>query len=165
MEEKEEIVWASALSCLFYFVCDRGNIIRKRLEGLDIRVSINVILGINHTSVTCSSVNFSSGYIEQVIKTLLEVSREHTWAMVVRCKLICMLTNMLYQLSPTDGAPTFLMEQINLLGGIDYICFEVSCTVYLYMYICFLNLELLIAMYLICSIHGPNRSKRSETYL
>lgn len=43
MEEKEEIVWASALSCLFYFVCDRGNIIRKRLEGLDIRVSINVI--------------------------------------------------------------------------------------------------------------------------
>ncbi|KAF3330486.1 hypothetical protein FCM35_KLT03840 [Carex littledalei] len=98
MEEKEEIVWASALSCLFYFVCDRGNIIRKRLEGLDIRV----------------------------IKTLLEVSREHTWAMVVRCKLICMLTNMLYQLSPTDGAPTFLMEQINLLGGIDYICFEYS---------------------------------------
>lgn len=113
----------------------------------------------------CSSVNFSSAYIEQVIKTLLEVSREHTWAMVVRCKLICMLTNMLYQLSPTDGAPTFLMEQINLLGGIDYICFEVSCTVYLYMYIFFLNLELLMAMYLICSIHGPSRSKRSETYL
>ncbi|KAJ4779233.1 hypothetical protein LUZ62_063490 [Rhynchospora pubera] len=98
MEEREEIVWASALSCLFYFVCDRGNIIRKRLEGLDIRV----------------------------IKTLLEVSREHSWAMVVRCKLICMLTNMLYQPSPTDGTPTFVIDQIDLLGGIDYICFEYS---------------------------------------
>jgi hypothetical protein len=48
MEEKEEIVWASALSCLFYFVCDRGNIIRKRLEGLDIRVSVDIILAIIH---------------------------------------------------------------------------------------------------------------------
>lgn len=38
MEEKEEVVWASALSCLFYFVCDRGKILRNRLEGLDIRV-------------------------------------------------------------------------------------------------------------------------------
>lgn len=141
MEEREEIVWASALSCLFYFVCDRGNIIRKRLEGLDIRVSVNVILGFIHTPVICSFVNFSFGYIEQVIKTLLEISREHSWAMVVRCKLICMLTNMLYQLSPTDGAPTFLIEQIGLLGGIDYICFEVSHIVYFYMYISMLTLD------------------------
>lgn len=38
MEESEEIVWASALSCLFYFVCDNGKILRSRLAGLDIRV-------------------------------------------------------------------------------------------------------------------------------
>ena len=40
MEERQEIVWASALSCLFYFVCDGGKIIRSRLGGLDIRVNI-----------------------------------------------------------------------------------------------------------------------------
>ena len=38
MEEQEEIVWASALSCLFYFVCDGGKFLRSRLDGLDIRV-------------------------------------------------------------------------------------------------------------------------------
>jgi hypothetical protein len=67
--------------------------------------------------------------------------------MVVRCKLICMLTNMLYQLSPTDGAPTFLVEQIDLLGGIGYICFEVCYIVYLYMYIGIVALKLLMMMY------------------
>lgn len=40
MEERQEIVWASALSCLFYFVCDGGKIIRSRLGGLDIRVCL-----------------------------------------------------------------------------------------------------------------------------
>lgn len=39
IQEKEESVWASALSCLLYFVCDRGKIRRSRLQGLDIRVS------------------------------------------------------------------------------------------------------------------------------
>ncbi|KAK6122106.1 hypothetical protein DH2020_044151 [Rehmannia glutinosa] len=37
IEEKEEAVWASSLSCLLYFVCDRGKIRRSRLRGLDIR--------------------------------------------------------------------------------------------------------------------------------
>ncbi|KAJ0962347.1 hypothetical protein J5N97_030175 [Dioscorea zingiberensis] len=103
VEEKEEIVWASALSCLFYFICDRGKILRSRLEGLDIRV----------------------------VKTLLEISRENSWAEVVHCKLICMLTNMCYKVS--DGTakavsetPTFLIEQVDLLGGIDFICLEYS---------------------------------------
>ena len=40
IEEKEESVWASSLSCLLYFVCDRGKIRRSRLNGLDIRVSL-----------------------------------------------------------------------------------------------------------------------------
>lgn len=40
IEEQEEAVWASSLSCLLYFVCDRGKIRRSRLKGLDIRVSI-----------------------------------------------------------------------------------------------------------------------------
>jgi len=102
MEERQEIVWASALSCLFYFVCDGGKIIRSRLGGLDIRV----------------------------IKTLLEISVEHSWAKVVHSKLICMLTNMLYQVSDVtqNGVRDthFVPEQIDLLGGIDYICLEYS---------------------------------------
>ncbi|KAF8646883.1 hypothetical protein HU200_065689 [Digitaria exilis] len=102
MEETQEIVWASALSCLFYFVCDGGKIIRNRLGGLDIRV----------------------------VKTLLEISVEHSWAKVVHSKLICMLTNMLYQVSDVtqNGVRDthFVPEQIELLGGIDYICLEYS---------------------------------------
>nr|XP_010937670.1 uncharacterized protein LOC105056966 [Elaeis guineensis]XP_019710453.1 uncharacterized protein LOC105056966 [Elaeis guineensis]XP_019710454.1 uncharacterized protein LOC105056966 [Elaeis guineensis]XP_019710456.1 uncharacterized protein LOC105056966 [Elaeis guineensis]XP_019710457.1 uncharacterized protein LOC105056966 [Elaeis guineensis] len=102
-EEREEIVWASALSCLFCFVCDRGKILRSRLEGLDIRV----------------------------VKALLEISGEHSWAEVVHYKLICMLTNMFYQtsngaLQAASDAPTFLAEQVDLLGGIDFICLEYS---------------------------------------
>ncbi|XP_074567956.1 uncharacterized protein LOC141824545 isoform X1 [Curcuma longa] len=103
MEESEEIVWASALSCLFYFVCDNGKIVRSRLAGLDIRV----------------------------IKTLLEISNEYSWAEVVHCKLICILSNMFYQTSndsPKDALhiPKFLVEQVDLLGGIDFICLEYS---------------------------------------
>jgi hypothetical protein len=41
MEERQEIVWASVLSCLFYFVCDGEIIIRSKLGGLDIRVNIH----------------------------------------------------------------------------------------------------------------------------
>ncbi|XP_047061339.1 uncharacterized protein LOC124668212 isoform X1 [Lolium rigidum] len=102
MEERQEIVWASALSCLFYFVCDGGKIIRSRLGGLDIRV----------------------------VKTLLEISVEHSWAKVVHNKLICMLANMLYQVP--DGTQSgaldthFVPERIDLLGGVDYICLEYS---------------------------------------
>ncbi|KAG0498691.1 hypothetical protein HPP92_003382 [Vanilla planifolia] len=103
MEEREEIVWASALSCLFYFVCHTGNILRKRLEGLDIRV----------------------------VKALLEVSREYSWAEVVHCKLICMLTNLFYRTHSGSAeslgdTSTFLVEQVNLLGGINFICLEYS---------------------------------------
>ncbi|XP_062232552.1 uncharacterized protein LOC133929781 isoform X2 [Phragmites australis] len=102
MEERQEIVWASALSCLFYFVCDGGKIIRSRLGGLDIRV----------------------------VKTLLEISVEHSWAKVVHSKLICMLTNMLYQVSDATQNGVldthFIHERIDLLGGIDYICLEYS---------------------------------------
>lgn len=43
-EEEEESVWASALSCLLYFVCDRGRIWRNRLQGLDIRVRTDFLL-------------------------------------------------------------------------------------------------------------------------
>lgn len=69
-------------------------------------------------------------YPEQVVKTLLEISVEHSWAKVVHSKLICMLTNMMYQVS--DGTQNgaldthFVPERIDLLGGVDYICLEVS---------------------------------------
>lgn len=38
-EEADEGVWAAALSCLLYLVCDRGRIQRRRLDGVDIRVT------------------------------------------------------------------------------------------------------------------------------
>ncbi|XP_058007719.1 uncharacterized protein LOC110639396 isoform X6 [Hevea brasiliensis] len=100
-EEKEESVWASALSCLLYFVCDRGEILRNRLEGLDIRV----------------------------IKTLIEVSRMNSWAELVHSRLVCMLTNMCYQVpdGPTHDvlkAPVFLIDQVDLIGGIEFILYE-----------------------------------------
>ncbi|XP_037495666.1 uncharacterized protein LOC105647937 isoform X2 [Jatropha curcas] len=102
-QEKEESVWASGLSCLLYFVCDRGKILRKQLEGLDIRV----------------------------IKTLIETSRMYSWAELVHSKLICMLTNMFYQApdEPTldvSKAPVFLIDQIDLIGGIEFIFYEYS---------------------------------------
>ncbi|KAH8497122.1 hypothetical protein H0E87_019716 [Populus deltoides] len=102
-EEKEQSVWASALSCLLYFVCDRGKILRNRLEGLDIRV----------------------------IKALIETSRKNSWAELVHSKLICMLTNMFYEVS--DGSmmfvstnPVFLIDQLDLIGGIEFIFYEYS---------------------------------------
>ncbi|GAB4854844.1 hypothetical protein Ancab_023429 [Ancistrocladus abbreviatus] len=101
IEEREESVWASALSCLLYFVCDRGNIRRSRLKGLDIRV----------------------------MRALLEVSRLSSWAEAVHSKLISMLTNMFYELpDESSGAwsstTSFLADQIDLIGGIDFILIE-----------------------------------------
>ncbi|XP_043701219.1 uncharacterized protein LOC122651756 isoform X2 [Telopea speciosissima] len=67
----------------------------------------------------------------QVIKMLLEISREHSWAEAVHCKLICMLTNMFYEVpdasvKAVSSTPIFHVEQIDLLGGIEFICLEYS---------------------------------------
>ncbi|WOH02547.1 hypothetical protein DCAR_0521936 [Daucus carota subsp. sativus] len=101
IEEKEESIWASALSCLLYFVCHRGKIRRSRLEGLDARV----------------------------IKVLIQVSRRNSWAEIVHCKLICMLTNMLYEVpdgptTSTLASPRILVEQVDLIGGIEFVYIE-----------------------------------------
>ncbi|KAK6933209.1 hypothetical protein RJ641_036103 [Dillenia turbinata] len=101
IEEKEESVWASALSCLLYFVADRGRIRRTRLDGLDIRV----------------------------IMMLLQTSRTYSWAEVVHCSLICMLTNMFYQVPGASSnaiasTPVFLVDQVDLIGGIEFIFLE-----------------------------------------
>ncbi|KAK9062979.1 hypothetical protein SSX86_016849 [Deinandra increscens subsp. villosa] len=97
-EEKEESVWASALSCLLYFVCDRGKIRRSRLKGLDIRV----------------------------IKVLIQISRRNSWAELVHCKLINMLTNMFYEVpeSSATSTPTFLVDQVDVIGGIEFVFIE-----------------------------------------
>ncbi|CAI9273535.1 unnamed protein product [Lactuca saligna] len=97
-EEKEESVWASALSCLLYFVCDRGKIRRSRLRGLDIRV----------------------------IKMLIQISRRNSWAELVHCKLINMLTNMFYEVPDvsTTSTPTFLVDQVDVIGGIEFVFIE-----------------------------------------
>ncbi|KAI5431452.1 hypothetical protein KIW84_035588 [Lathyrus oleraceus] len=102
-EEKEESVWASALSCLLYFVCDRGKIKRNRLQGLDIRV----------------------------LKELIRTSRENSWAELVHCKLISMLTNMFYEVldevtEPVPRKPKFLVDQLDLIGGVQFIFIEYS---------------------------------------
>ncbi|KAK2359854.1 hypothetical protein QL285_085184 [Trifolium repens] len=102
-EEKEESVWASALSCLLYFVCDRGKIRRNRLQGLDIRV----------------------------LKELIRTSRENSWAELVHCKLISMLTNMFYEVpdevtEPVSRKPKFLVDQLDLIGGLQFIFIEYS---------------------------------------
>ncbi|KAF3433742.1 hypothetical protein FNV43_RR24845 [Rhamnella rubrinervis] len=101
IEEKEESVWASALSCLLYFICDRGKIWRNQLNGLDIRV----------------------------VKALILISRKNSWAEVVHCKLISMLANMFYQvdeghMGAVSSRPMFLVEQVDLIGGIEFIFFE-----------------------------------------
>lgn len=101
MEECEESVWASALSCLLYFVCDRGRIRRSRLRGLDIRV----------------------------VKVLIYVSTKNSWAEVVHSKLIGMLTNMFYEIpEESDKAlsaiPVFLIQQVDLIGGMEFIFVE-----------------------------------------
>lgn len=101
MREIEEKVWVAALSCLLYFVCDRGRIQRQRLCGIDIRV----------------------------LKILLNVSWENAWAEELHCTLVCMMSNSLYKVSgPVDGGAgrkaVFDMEQLELLGGIEFICVE-----------------------------------------
>lgn len=103
IEETEESVWASALSCLLYFVCDRGRIRRSRLKGLDIRV----------------------------MKALIEISRMSSWAEAVHSKLISILATMFYELPDEHGTatsctPKFLAEQVDLIGGIDFIFLEYS---------------------------------------
>ncbi|XP_025887233.1 uncharacterized protein [Solanum lycopersicum] len=100
-EEKEESIWASSLSCLLYFVCDRGRIRRSRLKGLDIRV----------------------------VQVLICVSRMNSWAEIVHSKLIGMLTNMFYEnpeISNTalSATPEFLIQQVDLTGGIEFIFVE-----------------------------------------
>jgi hypothetical protein len=65
-----------------------------------------------------------------VIKALLETSRKNSWAEIVHCKLISMLTNMFYHVrgEPNEAdssTPTFLIDQIDLIGGIEFIFLEV----------------------------------------
>ena len=70
----------------------------------------------------------------QVIKAFLETSRRNSWAEIVHCRLICLLTNMFYQVSedPTEGAssPIFLVDQVDLVGGTKFIFLEVCQFVY-----------------------------------
>lgn len=66
----------------------------------------------------------------QVVKALLVISRKNSWAEVVHCKLISMLANMFYQL-PEEADETvsstrlFVVEQVDLIGGIEFIFVEV----------------------------------------
>ncbi|KAL6581155.1 hypothetical protein OROMI_007078 [Orobanche minor] len=123
IEEKEEAVWASSLSCLLYFVCDRGKIRRSRLKGLDIRCRVRRIFDME---LTTSSVPFEEDNLVKVIKVLMQISRRNSWAEIVHCKLIYMMTNMFYQASEgpvkvVSEIPLFLVSQVDLIGGIDFI--------------------------------------------
>lgn len=66
----------------------------------------------------------------QVVKALLEISKKHSWAEVVHCKLISMLANMFYQVpegtnKAASSTQLFLVEQVDLIGGIEFIFLEV----------------------------------------
>ena len=68
------------------------------------------------------------------MKALILISRKNSWAEVVHCKLISMLANMFYQvdeghMNAVSSRPMFLVEQVDLIGGIEFIFFEVckSC--------------------------------------
>ena len=66
----------------------------------------------------------------QVIKALLEISRKNSWAELVHCKLISILANMFYQVeegstADVSSTPVFLVEQIDLIGGFEFIFLEV----------------------------------------
>lgn len=67
----------------------------------------------------------------QVIKSLLETSRRNSWADIVHCKLVSMLTNVLYKFpsEPADSSSpsTFLVDKVDLIGGIEFIFLEVCC--------------------------------------
>lgn len=60
----------------------------------------------------------------------MQISRRNSWAEVVHCKLICMMTNMFYQVpegpdKDASATPLFLVSQVDLIGGIDFIFGEV----------------------------------------
>ncbi|CAK9156097.1 unnamed protein product [Ilex paraguariensis] len=166
MEEKEESVWASALSCLLYFVCDRRQIRRSRLKGLDIRVSDRFSLlrcdyacfcdlyaphkwqlvewnmftpAVKLGEESLERENKNDGEIKaflgpgsyvsfviMVIKMLVQISRRNSWAELLHCKLICMLTNMFYQVpdgsaEAVSNTPLFLVEQVQAIAALTYV--------------------------------------------
>ncbi|GBG92191.1 hypothetical protein CBR_g54636 [Chara braunii] len=102
MEEKDEVVWASALSCLLFLTCDRGLVLRERLSGVDVRV----------------------------FKELLELSSQCRWSEDLRAQLVHMATNLLYTEDPTSstswgGVKSDLdLAKLQKLGGIGFICAE-----------------------------------------
>lgn len=65
----------------------------------------------------------------QALKALLEISWEYGWADEVHCRLIRIACNLLYRL-PADetltSKPSLDLDQIEILGGIETICAEVS---------------------------------------
>lgn len=96
VEEREEQVWAAALSCLLYFTCDHGRILRIYLTRLDIRV----------------------------VEALLAIGTEHGWAEELQTHLIRLLTSLLYW-RPTGGVHPKIeldLQQLESIGGVHFIC-------------------------------------------
>ncbi|KAH0862933.1 hypothetical protein HID58_080144, partial [Brassica napus] len=124
VEEKEESVWASALSCLLYFVGDRGKIRRKQLSGLDIRVCLA----------------YAAEYYIFLLLSLPSYSHlDLSFYLFLRhflflfSALICIMTNMIYRSLELDGsikatssASSFLIEQVDLIGGVEFILYKYS---------------------------------------
>ncbi|KAL8508602.1 hypothetical protein ACS0TY_019011 [Phlomoides rotata] len=62
----------------------------------------------------------------RVIKVLMQISRRNSWAEIVHSNLICMMTNMFYQVPEGrdkigSATPLFLVDQVDLIGGIEVI--------------------------------------------
>lgn len=92
---------------------------------------------------------------------------EHSWAKIVHSKLICMLTNMLYEVSDVQNNvfdTHFIPDRIELLGGIDYICLEVGPTLYLSLFV-ICAFHLLIGIVLSSKSMGNRRGKEQRRFL
>lgn len=120
VEEGEEQVWASALSCLLFLCCHRGHILKEGIRPLDIRV----------------------------LAKLLAVGQDNGWAQPLITTLTRMMVSLLYSptsppptsspsaphtsppLGPTGGAPQrppLDRRKLKAVGGIHFICSLVTC--------------------------------------
>ncbi|CAN6893720.1 unnamed protein product [Brassica oleracea] len=97
----------------------------KQLSGLDIRVCLA----------------YAAEYYIFLLLSLpsyshLDLSfyfKRNSWSEVVHSKLICIMTNMIYRSLELDGsikatssASSFLIEQVDLIGGVEFILYKYS---------------------------------------
>ncbi|KAL3687264.1 hypothetical protein R1sor_013573 [Riccia sorocarpa] len=121
--EADEGVWAVALSCFLYFVCDRGRILRRRLDGIDIRAG-----RFERKLIRAGLEN--SCTLPSLLKALLEISWEYGVGRrsSLSSRAYCMQsadTGYLHRvITPWRANLRSTLQQIELMRGIE-ICDDV----------------------------------------